>query len=133
MAREVRAFDVTIPAGTTADAPYTTEFAMPTRTVIAINVRVPPGPSGTMGFAVDCSGTPIIPLAGTDWITTDNEVIDWPLTDYIDSGAWGLRGYNTGSYDHTVYLRFLLNPPGTTASALPEMIDNGNINLVTTG
>lgn len=118
MAVEVRSFAATIPAGTTADAPVSVDLSFPARQVDSITVRVPPGPSGAVGFVLQNSGVTVIPIAGTDWIITDDEVITWALTDQITSGSWQLAGYNTGTYDHTVYIRFALSLPAAAGGGL---------------
>lgn len=64
-----------------------------------------------MGFSIGAAGTPILPVQLGTFIVTNDEVIDWPLENQIDSGGWSLFGYNTGSFDHTVYIRFLLQIP----------------------
>lgn len=109
MAREIREFDITITAGTTKAAPSIQAITFPARVVEAIEWRVPPGPNGTMGFAIAAANMAIIPYNTGAFIVTDNEAQSWPINGYIDSGSWQLIGYNTGTYDHTVYLRFLLN------------------------
>lgn len=116
MAREVRSFDPTIPAGTAVAAPVTIDLAMPARTVRWVRIRIPPGPAGVMGFALAASGISIIPFGAGQWVIGDDEVLEWPLEGQIDSGAWQLRGYNTGVYAHTLHLTFGLDPvtsPGT--------------------
>lgn len=132
MAVEVREFAVTTPAGVTADAPQLADLGFPPRQVDRIEVRVPPGPAGTLGFRLGSGGVQIIPYNEGGWVITDDEVIGWDLTDQIQSGAWQLISYNTGSLPHTVYVRFLLDlvtpatpaatpiiPPETLGSALP--------------
>jgi hypothetical protein len=111
MAREVRHYGVTIPAGTPIAAPTTTALTMPARIVRKVRIRIPPGPNGSVGFALASSGVPIIPWGPNQWFVADNEVIELPLEGQIDSGAWQLRGYNTGAYPHTIYLTFELDPP----------------------
>lgn len=122
MAREIRAFSVAIPAGTTAASGWSAPLSMPPRVVRQLSVIVPPGPRGTVGFAIGSAGTPVIPYQPGEWIITDNEVIDWPPTDYIDSGSWTLFGYNTGIYDHTLQVRFQLEPTSTPSPTAGQPI-----------
>lgn len=123
MAVEIRRFAFTIPAGTTQAAPITQDLAMPARAISQINVRVPPGPNGYMGFAVSMAGQAIIPANANSWVVTSDERIPWPLTNYPDSGAWQVKGYNTGTFPHTVYLEFLCDIPGKgAAAAAPNLI-----------
>lgn len=114
MAQEIREFAVLIPHGTTKAAPLVTNVSFPQREVIAVSWRVPPGPSGLMGWALTSAGTPVIPIQSGTYIVTDNQADTWNLEGYLDSGNWQVTGYNTGLYDHTVYLTFLLNLPGVT-------------------
>lgn len=126
MAAEIRAFDVLTPAGTAKATPLLTNVSMPPRSVDRIQIRVPPGPSGQMGFAIAAAGQPIIPYNAGGFIVGDDEFIDWPVQGYITSGAWQVLSYNTGQYDHTIELRFLLSlvrDPAPTPPAPPTLID----------
>lgn len=118
MAREIRAFNVTIPAGTPISAGFTADLSFPARIVQQIDVLVPPGPRGEVGFAIGSAGRPVIPEQTGQFIVTDDEVIHWPLENYIDSGSWTFFGYNTGAFPHTLYVRFqlgLVQQPGGAA------------------
>lgn len=120
MATEIREFHCTIPAGTPKTAPVSVDMSFPARIVTEIDINVPPGPAGQAGFGIGSAGTIVIPYGPQQWIVTDDEKIQWPLEDYVDSGSWTFFGYNTGKYDHTFYVRFLLQllpagQPVTTA------------------
>lgn len=117
-AQQIQTFEVTIPAGTPQSTIYVADMAMPPRTVVEIDIRVPPGPRGTMGFAIWASGLTVIPEQYGQFIVTDDEEINWPLQDQLDSGGWQLAGYNLGDYDHTLYVRFQLVPVATTMASL---------------
>lgn len=117
MTQEIRAFTALIPAGTAQDDPVTVDLSFPPRTVNSISLRIPPGPSGQMGFRILNSGLQVIPYNNAEWLVTDNEVINWTLTDAITSGSWQLAGYNAGTYNHSVYVRFLLDPPPQPSGA----------------
>lgn len=108
-AAEVRSFAVTIPAGTTPAVPFTADVSFPPRLVVGVHWKVPPGPSGLMGWRLTMSGGNAVIPTGGGWIIADNESATWPLTGQPDSGAWEVTGYNTDIYDHTVYLDFLLD------------------------
>lgn len=120
--RELRHFQTTIDAGTPADGPQTASLAMPARIVVGVQVRIPPGPSGTVGFRLTSGGVSMIPVEDDQWIITDDEVIDWTVDGYIDSGAWQIQAYNTGRYPHTLYIRFLLQPTTATTVATATLI-----------
>ena len=112
MAREVYEFQITVPAGTAQSSPQTSPMTMPPRVVEQLEVLVPPGPGGEVGFAIGSSGGQVIPRNAGTYVISDDEKITWPLDGMIDSGAWQLVAYNTGRYDHTLYVRFLVDLVG---------------------
>lgn len=111
MAQEVRSFTVTIPAGTQIAAGFTADLSFPARQVQGLEILVPPGPRGVMGFAIGAAGVPVIPIQRGTYIVTDDDKIVWPLEGFWDSGSWTLFGYNTGRYPHSIEVRFLVAVP----------------------
>lgn len=142
MAREVRAFDVLVPAGTAQSAGFTSDLSFPPRIVTQIEVLVPPGPRGNVGFAIGSSGVPVMPHNSGAWIVSDDERIVWPLDNVWDSGSWTLFAYNSGQYNHTLFVTFLLDPatdtltPATAPLAIstivPQTISNEGDGLTLT-
>ena len=132
MAQEIREFAVQVPPGTPKTAPVTTNIAFPAREVIAVSWRVPPGPSGLMGWALTSAGTPVIPIQRGTYIVTDNQADTWQLEGYLDSGNWQVTAYNTGLYAHTLYLTFLLDLPGTALPPTPPPTGTG-VGVIGTG
>lgn len=108
MAVEIRRFAVTIPAGTAIAAGFTSSLSVPVRQVTRIDVRVPPGPRGEVGFGIGAAGATIVPYGGVNYIITDDESLSFPLESTITSGAWVFYGYNTGTYPHTIQVYFFL-------------------------
>lgn len=117
-AQLIRSYQVTVPAGTTEADPQVTDLTMPPFVVVEIDIVVPPGPRGELGFALWASGKTVIPEQTGAWMVSDNEVIRWPLIDQITSGGWQLAAYNNGQYDHTLYIRFQVVPVAVDTSAL---------------
>lgn len=109
MADRIETFDVTIPRGTAIASPLVTPLQFNQGLVTQIEIVVPPGPSGLMGFRIRHSGEPVIPYNRDNWIIADNEPIKWPLSGFPIGAAWDIQGYNTDVYDHTLYLRFLVS------------------------
>lgn len=120
-ATQIFSYAVTIPAQTLASAPLTTDVSFPPASVVSIRWRVPPGPSGSMSFAITSDGASVIPTQDGSFITADNESAQWDIAGYQDSGSWQVTGYNTDSFDHTVYLDFLTVPPGQDVTATPTL------------
>lgn len=109
MADRIQVFDVTTPAGTLSTAPLSTPLPFNQGIVTVVQVLVPPGPSGLVGFRFTHSGTVVIPYEYSDWIIADNDKIDWPVANKPTGGRWGLQSYNTDVYDHTLYISFLID------------------------
>lgn len=127
MAREVQVFDVTVPAGTLKTAPQVTALAMPARVVREIEVIIPPGPRGNVGFQIGLANRQLLPYTAGSFIVSDDETIRWPLEEMPSSGAWQVIAYNTGQFPHTLEFRFLVDLPGTVGSALPPMLEAGSL------
>ena len=107
-------FQFKIPAGTAQSSPATMDLAMPPRTVRRIEWVVPSGPNGLMGFQIGAAGVAIIPRNAGGWIVANGADSGINLEVPVDSGAWQAFGYNTGAYDHTVYIRFQVDPVDVT-------------------
>lgn len=127
MAEEIRSFAVTIPAGTAIAAPLLTNLAMPTRVVDEIDIVIPPGPNGLVGFAIAAAGVSVIPYNANAWIIGSGESIRWPLAIPITSGAWQFKGYNTGVFDHTIQIRFLLSQVTKRTPTVARLISNADL------
>lgn len=119
MSVEVYEFAITIPAGTVKSAGFNSAMGMPTRVVDKIDVRVPPGPRGEMGFGIGASNTIVLPQGGATYFVMDDQYREFVLDNAITSGAWVFFGYNTGSYDHTVYVTFHVSLPYATGAVAP--------------
>lgn len=130
MVAEVRQFVVTVPAGTPVGTPQVSSLGMPPRIVRGVRVRIPPGPRGELGWALGAAGTAVLPWNPGEWIIGDNELVEWALDGMIDSGAWQLIAYNTGAYDHGLYLTFLLDlvqSMGTTPAGVSAPLSSAAI------
>lgn len=114
MAREVYRFSVTIPAGTPLATPQVTALTMPERVVRSVEVTVPPGPHGLVGFQFTHAGSQMLPVNAGQFLVMDGRTRRWEVEDYITSGAWQLTAYNTGTFPHTLEIAFevdVVQPP----------------------
>lgn len=117
MAQEVQEFMVTVTAGTAIASPQVTQLALGIRIVDRIEVRIPPGPRGEVGFWLGSAGVQIIPKNLGTFIVANDEELGWDLQDFMTSGAWEVHIYNTGTYNHTLQFRFLLRYTAAGATA----------------
>lgn len=120
MANRIEAPAVIVAANTAIAAPSTTTLSWADGIVERIEVRIPPGPSGLVGFRILHSGQQVIPFRSTDWIITDDETLTWDVEAFPTGNKWAIRGYNLDLYPHTLYFRFLIKelPPPVTVRGL---------------
>lgn len=128
MATRVLPFAVTIPAGTPASAPVTIPLAMDNWEVEAIELEVPPGPAGLMGFQILNNGVAWVPYGPGEWFVWDDVRETYRMTDQPTASGWAVQGYNTGTYDHAVIVRMHVNPTSPQAASATTAA----VNIVTT-
>lgn len=112
---------MTVPHGTPIAAPATFNLAMPARIVRQISVRVPPGPLGTVGFQIGAAGVQVIPWNVGAWVVDNDRTRYFPVSGQIDTGAWQMFAYNTGTNDHTLYIEFQLETLDSARSSTDGM------------
>lgn len=122
MAQRIESFTVLTPAGTLDTAPQTTALSFNDGVVQQIEILIPPGPSGLMGFRILHSGDVVIPYDRSKWIIADNEVIKWPLEGYPTGRAWAIRTYNLDAYSHTLYIRILVDETPRATSQRAQLV-----------
>ena len=122
MAVEIHQYTATIPANTAQDAPVTIGIALDYFDIESIDLEVPPGPAGLMGFYIARSGQQVIPFETGEWIVWDDRFDSWPLTDQPTSSGWQVVGYNLDDYDHDIVLRFHVNLVQPSSIAPPTVV-----------
>lgn len=110
MAYRILPFVATIPAGTPETGPVTVDLDLDNWVTEALDLEVPPGPTGLMGFQVYNNGVAWIPYGTGEWLVWDDVKERYQLSAQPDASGWQVVGYNTGTYDHAVILRFHVNP-----------------------
>jgi hypothetical protein len=113
-----------IPAGTPVSAPVTIPWPLEDNQLLSIDIMVPDGPSGTVGFQVSQAQQQIVPWGNSGYLITNDEKIKYEYDDQITSTGLALIGYNTDIYPHTIYLR-------ATITNLPEPGDNPEAAIAT--
>lgn len=128
MASEVHQFSATIPAGTPTSAPVTIELGQANYEIESIDLEVPPGPSGLMGFYIALSEQQWIPWEMGEYIIWNDRTESWQTENQVVNGGWEVVGYNLGMYDHAVIVRFHTNPiPSPVAPDVAPVIPQVNI------
>ena len=110
MATEIHQFSAKIPAGTPSSAPVTVPLGQANYEIESVDVEVPPGPSGLMEFYIGLDDTQWIPFEAGEFIRWDNRTGSWDTENQVVNAGWNVVGFNTGTYDHTVTVRFHTNP-----------------------
>lgn len=113
MADRLEWFSVTVPAGTPASAPVTFPLVFNDGSVVEIDVKVPPGPSGNLAFFIGAGGSQYVPRTKGSFVIPDSDYFTWPLDNAINSGSWSVTAYNTGVYPHTFEIGFQVNERGS--------------------
>ncbi len=120
MANLVYSYQFTIPAGTAIATPATNAMTVDPNLIAKVTVRTPPGPHGNVGWRLDYGGGRTFPFAAGSWMVTDDAEVDFEPPSNLSSGAWSLVAYNTGVYDHTLYVALAVVIPEVARPATPN-------------
>jgi len=123
MAAEIHQFTVTIPALTAMSSPVTIDLALDYFDIESVDLEVPPGPAGLMGFYLARSGQQWIPYEAGEFIVWDDRFDSWTLEDQPTSAGWEVVGYNTDVFDHVVVVRFHVNIIGAAPAPPPPVVN----------
>lgn len=123
MATRIEAPQLIIPAGTPVTAPASASLYAQRAIMTELEVMVPPGPSGLVGFSFWHSNEQVIPKIRGTWIIMDAETVRWPLEDFSDQPNWSVRAYNLDVYPHTLYLRVLLDDRAVVATQPVALVE----------
>lgn len=110
MALQVLQYPVTIPPNTLITAPATINLPLDNWEIESIDLEVPAGPAGLMGFAIYNNGVQWIPASAGTWLVWDDVQQSWQFEDQPNGSGWSVVGYNGGFFSHTVTVRFHVNP-----------------------
>lgn len=106
MAREIRHFAVTVPAGTTQAAPLVQATDLGVRVLRRVEWVFPPGCGGLVGFYFSMGKVQVIPSLPLTWIVDEDRSDGLDVDDQPDSGAWQVTAYNLGAFPHTLKIRY---------------------------
>jgi hypothetical protein len=109
MADRIEWFEFTIPANTPQSAPVSNPMKFLQGTVLEIDIKVPTGPAGNLGFYITAGGSQYIPRTFGSFIFPDGDYIAWQIQNAINSGSWGLVAFNTDVWPHLIQVSFQVN------------------------
>lgn len=117
----IRAYQVsvTVATGSTSAAPVTTPIVIDDIYCYSVEVEVPDGPAGLMGFYIQYASTQIVPWGpnGT-YLRVDDYEHTYPVEAELGKSL-AVVAYNTGAWPHTIYMRFLGTPIGAYQASQP--------------
>lgn len=119
MASWFEAFTVTFNAGTDTTVPVA--FSRDVR-VDKIEIQFPSGSNGKLAIQIRAAQQQVIPPVGGQFITASGVFLDWPIDDLLDTQQWSIRGNNTGTFNHTIYVRFLCSEIPDVAAKAPLQV-----------
>lgn len=105
----VRAFDVTIPAGTLKTAPLVTLTQFEPSVVDHIDWLFPAGCAGLVGIQIGARSVPVIPDGVGSFTTRSGSSAGYDLSDHHTTGDWSVIGYNLGTFPHTIHVEFKIH------------------------
>lgn len=125
MAERVEISEATVPLGTAIASAVTFTQSWLPGILRRIEIVVPPGPSGLVGFRFLNSGQTVIPRDASKWFVTDDEKLGFDIEGFPTSDKWSVRAYNLDIYDHTLYFRWFLDeiPSHVDAPLVPIAIE----------
>lgn len=125
MTVQVQHFPITVPVGTAIATPQVAQMQLGVFQVDWVEVEVPDGVNGVVGFYVASSGQQVVPFrAGANpiWVITNNAVKHWDLIDAPTSGDWQLVAYNLGGYAHLLQVTFGVELTGQAVAGVSSQI-----------
>ena len=111
MSAEIHQYTATVPANTPKTALYTYSIPITNYIIESVDLEVPPGPAGLMGFYLARSGVSWIPYEADEFLVWDDRFDSWSLDAQPTGLGWQIVAYNDDAvFSHDVVVRFHVNP-----------------------
>lgn len=118
----VRQFTSVIPANTAKSSPVTIKLNTGYWSIESIDLEVPAGPEGLMGFQLWIGGGQWIPYEAGEYVVWDDVADSWSMNDQPPGQQWSVVGYNLdGVNGHQVVVRFHIDPVSTPEPPTPTL------------
>lgn len=122
--------EIQVASGTPLAAPQAFTWDLGVVHLLAVRVRIPPGPLGLAGIAVLAGNVAILPFSGRGALTATTEAFfrgddaDWVFDVALDVDLpLTVRAYNTDIYAHTFILRATVTDgPADPAAGRPVLL-----------
>lgn len=135
MPDRVEVQNVTCPASTAPGSPLETAIAhVVACIVVRVTIRIPTGHAGLTGIALGYGHNAVLPRGAGAYISGDDEVIVYDLTNYDPGPQWQAFTINTDTQSHSWQLRFEVDEiqTGQRTFATPLPLDAADINAAGT-
>lgn len=132
MSLQVQHFPVTIPTGVAIATPQVTQLQLGVFQVDWVEVEVPAGVNGVVGFYVASSGQQVVPFrkgSAPIWVRTTDTIKHWDLVEAPTSGDWQLVAYNIGGYPHLLQVTFGVELTGATIAGVSSQVPISSASL----
>lgn len=122
MAERFQFFSVVAPANTPKASPVTVSTRFNPGTVEQLEIVVPDGHAGDTGLQLAYAGQVVVPIDPTTFLVANDERIVWPVDGFLDGGVWSAVVFNTDVFDHTFFLRYLVNENAPPAQSVTPIV-----------
>lgn len=85
--------------------------------VTQVDVTIPTGADGIMGFQVWSGESPVVPFQQGSFLLRSGGTWSFPVGNQPASGSWQLAFYNTDYVGHGIWALFYVNEVGLAVSA----------------
>lgn len=107
---------VTVPAGTSQNAPISVPWVTEDAVLSDVEILIPPGANGVAGIRIMKGDVQLLPWGANSWIIGNDYNRTFPIGGYLPTSDIKIQAYNAGSNQHSFYLRMSVITNDTTPS-----------------
>lgn len=87
--------------------------------VTDIEIEIPPGHNGLTGIRVMKGDVQLLPFGSNSWLIANDYSRVFPVGEFLPTSDVKIQAYNTGSFQHTFYLRMTVVNHTVAQSVVP--------------
>lgn len=107
-ASRVEVFDVLVPPLTPKAAPLETMTTWAAGELVSVDVRIPDGAAGLVGFRLLYAHGQTIPTTPGAWIIGNDDLFQADAIGYLNGGQWSVSAYNLDNFAHSLHVRYFV-------------------------